>query len=101
MNQISFLDAQVNDKISPENLIKNNRAQGLIIEGEIGIQTEQSIDVHAQILRELDCFNEYLNNENSNEILIDPQSILVARFEKHQVTTMDLMQLNQIKQNQE
>ena len=53
--------------------------------------------MHAQILKELDCFNEFMNNENSNEIIIDPHSILVARFDKHQVTAMDLMQMNNIK----
>jgi hypothetical protein len=38
-----------------------------------------------------------MNNENSNEMIIDPHSILVARFDKHQVTAMDLMQMNNIK----
>jgi hypothetical protein len=70
----------------------------LVEGGDVGIQTDQSIDVHAQILRELDCFNEYMinsnNNENSNDMVMDPHSILVARFDKHQVTAMDLMQMN-------
>ena len=66
-----------------------------MVEGDVGIQTDQSIDVHAQILRELDCFNEYvINNDNSNDMVMDPQSILVARFDKHQVTAMDLMKMN-------
>ena len=66
-----------------------------MVEGDVGIQTDQSIDVHAKILRELDCFNEYvINNENSNDMVMDPQSILVARFDKHQVTAMDLMKMN-------
>lgn len=81
--------------------MKNGLAQGMMMGGDIGIQTDQSIDVHAQILRELDCFNEYMNNENSIDIFMDPQSILVARFDKHQVTAMDLMQLNNMIPNQE
>ena len=99
MNQISFLDVQVDDDIVPANLHKNeNFQQVLVVEGgDVGIQTDQSIDVHAQILRELDCFNEYMinsNHEYSNDMVMDPQSILVARFDKHQVTAMDLMQMN-------
>jgi hypothetical protein len=35
-----------------------------------------------------------MNIENSHEQLVDPHSILVARFEKHQVTAMDLMPIN-------
>ena len=47
LNQISFLDVPVDDDIIPANLDKNNEHVILVEGGDVGIQTDQSIDVHA------------------------------------------------------